>query len=103
MRVTLHVGVQSPARNTTAGSTFPRGPRHLLSHPDLQLFCSGPEVKDDFAMVVDKPRAPGLKKERSDPRVLPVDYARNVAVLGEEIVWSDVPVPDCRPAETGSL
>jgi hypothetical protein len=44
------------------------------------------EVKDDFTMVVDKPRALGLKKERSDPRVLLVDYARNMAILGEEIV-----------------
>ena len=61
------------------------------------------EVKDDFAMVVDKPRAPGLKKERSDPRVLPVNCARNVTILGEEIVWSDVPVPDCWAAEGGSL
>jgi hypothetical protein len=61
------------------------------------------EVKDNFAMVVDKPRARGLKKDRSDPRVLPLDYARNVAILGEEIVWSDVPVPDCWAAEGGSL
>jgi hypothetical protein len=61
------------------------------------------EVEDDFAMVVDEPRAPSLEKERSDPRVLPVDYARNVAILGEEIVWSYVPVPDCWAARGGSL
>lgn len=61
------------------------------------------EVEDDFPMVVDEPGAPGLEKERTNPRVLPVDYARNVAILSEEIVWSDVPVPDRRPVEGGNL
>lgn len=61
------------------------------------------EVEGDFGVVIDEPGPPSLKKERSNPRVLPVDDARNVAILGEEIVWSDVPVPDCGPAEGGSL
>jgi hypothetical protein len=100
MRVTLHVGVWSPARNTTAGSTFPRGLRRLLSPPGLVVVL---EVEGDFAVVIDEPGPPSLKKERSNPRVLPVDDARNVAILGEDIVWSDVPVPDCGPAEGGSL
>jgi len=59
------------------------------------------EMEDDFAMVVDEPGTPSLEKERTNPCVLPVNYVRDVTVLGEQIIRSYVPVPDGRPAEMG--